>query len=89
MYGEQAKLNNQIGLLYINKISETPEETKFDKIAFKSAGIGFQGSSSFRKAQKNFRKAKMILEEKNLTEQENVLYNSILSNLDTKFKDFK
>jgi tetratricopeptide (TPR) repeat protein len=87
---EQAKLYNKIGLMYTNKISETPEETKFDRILVgPSIGIGPQGSLSFGKAKKYFKKAKAIIEEYNLVEEESVLYRSILSNLQTKFKDFK
>ncbi|MFW9897377.1 MAG: tetratricopeptide repeat protein [Candidatus Thorarchaeota archaeon] len=87
---EQAKLYNKIGLMYTNKISETPEETKLDRILFgPSIGIGPQGSLSYSKAKKYFKKAKAIIEEHNLVEEESVLYRSILTNLNTKFKDFK
>ncbi len=76
--------------MYKNKISETPEETKFDRILTgPSIGIVPQGSLSFRKAKKYFEKAKVIIEENELIEKESVLYRSILSNLQTKFKDFK
>ncbi len=84
---EQAKLYNQIGLMYIKKISETEvygaERYIMDPV------FDVQGSSSYGKAKKYFKKVKRILEENNFVETEGVLYRSIQSNLETRFKDFE
>lgn len=82
-YAEQARIYNQIGLMYINKIPE-PEAYGVDKYTTPAV----RGTSSFNKAKKNFEKAKSILEENNLTEVENTLYNAIQANLTSKWKDF-
>jgi tetratricopeptide (TPR) repeat protein len=84
---EQAKLYNQIGLMYIKKISET--EAYGAERYIMGPVFDVQGSSSFGKAKRYFKKAIKVLEENNLTENENVLYRSIQSNLETRFKDFK
>jgi tetratricopeptide (TPR) repeat protein len=86
---EQAKLYNKIGLMYTNKIVDTTMESTFDRIVFATPGLAAQGGIAFGKAKKYFKKAKTILEENNLVEKESVLYRSILSNLQIKFKDFK
>ena len=85
LHAEQAKIYNQIGLTYINKIPLN-DAYGVDKLITIDYNLG---SSSFVKAKKNFKKAKMILEENNLVESESVLYKSIHSNLKTRFKDFK
>ncbi|MFX1235901.1 MAG: tetratricopeptide repeat protein [Promethearchaeota archaeon] len=84
LYAEQARIYNQIGLMYINKIPE-PEGYGIDKYTT----VDIRGTSSFNKAKKYFKKAKLILEKNNLTEIENTLYNAIQANLTSKWKDYK
>jgi len=84
LYIEQAKICNQIGLMYINKI---PISDLYEDASYMDDDVG--GISSFKKAKKYYKKAKMILEKNNLVETESELYNSIQANLTSKWKDFR
>jgi tetratricopeptide (TPR) repeat protein len=84
LYIEQIKLLNQIGLMYANKI---PTSDAYGIDEYRT--IQVRGISSFGKAKRYFKKAKMILEENNLEETESELYKTIQSNLTSKFKDYK
>ncbi|MFX1438116.1 MAG: tetratricopeptide repeat protein [Promethearchaeota archaeon] len=81
LYAEQARIYNQIGLMYINII---PEPEAYGIIPNPP---NLLGTASFKMAKKNFEKAKAILEENNLTEVENTLYNAIQANLTSKWKN--
>jgi tetratricopeptide (TPR) repeat protein len=79
---ERAKIYNRIGLVYLKKIGEDITTT-LDKIGT----YNWVGESRFKKAKENFERAIMILEQYDLQETENELYNTIKANLKGKFSD--
>lgn len=81
LHAEQAKVCNQIGLMYMNKMPKA-DLYQFGKYIYRDS----RGGSSLAKAIKYFKKAKEILKENNLEEIESLLYNSIQSNLTSQFR---
>jgi tetratricopeptide (TPR) repeat protein len=75
LHVERARIYNRMGLVYLEKIDDFHLFAR-DRI------------SRFKKAKKNFNRAIMILEEHDLKEAENVLYNTIRANLEAKFADY-
>ncbi|MFX1588311.1 MAG: hypothetical protein ACFFC1_09165 [Promethearchaeota archaeon] len=76
LHAERARIYNRIGLIHLKALTAIKKMRKDDFYDL------------FEKAMKNFKCAIMILEQHDLKEAENVLYNTIRANLQADFTDY-